>query len=421
MAIWSVAWDLSPIPAPHSVPWWVLAAGFAASELLVAHVDFEGQAHTVDLGAVPLLVGLVFCAPHDLLAARLVGLAAVLVIHRRQRPMKLAFNLANTTVELGAATLVFHAVLGSAAVVSWHGWVASYAATLTAFALSAIGITAVISLSLRRFERSASLLLVGGAIVVVTTALGILTVTIMWDDWLGLWLVVMAVGVAYAGLRAFVRLRNRYASLELLYRFTASVSGATDTDDVLRRTLERSRELMSAELAELVVSLPEGGWMTKRLDGDQIVTDVDRTADPARLESLVLHAGSPLLARRNHRDTLLRNRAGRARLARRRRVAVLPRRRFLGGAARRQPPRPGEHLRHRRHEGARDVRRPHRDRVACRRSRRPPSSGSGGEGVLLPTRLAAQVSPAPQPADRAGAADEQGHGDRPGVAGEFAR
>jgi diguanylate cyclase (GGDEF)-like protein len=112
--------------------------------------------------------------------------------------------------------------------------------------------------------------------------------------------------VAYTGLRAFTRLRNRYASLELLYHFTASVSGATDTDDVLRRTLERSRELMSAEIAELVVSLPEGGWMTKRLDGDQIVTEVDRTADPKRLESLILHAASPVLSRRNQRDAPLR-------------------------------------------------------------------------------------------------------------------
>ena len=122
------------------------------------------------------------------------------------------------------------------------------------------------------------------------------TVTIMWHDWHGLWMVAVAVAIAFAGMRAFVQLRNRYASLELLYRFTASVSGATDTDDVLRRTLERSRELMSAEIAELVVSLPEGGWMTKRLDGDQIVTEVDRIGDPLQLESLVLSPPRPVLA-----------------------------------------------------------------------------------------------------------------------------
>ena len=86
-----------------------------------------------------------------------------------------------------------------------RGWLACYAATLVSFLISALGISAAISLSLRRLERSASLLIFGGAVVLVTTALGVLTVTIMWDDWRGLWLVVVAIGVAYTGLRAFAR------------------------------------------------------------------------------------------------------------------------------------------------------------------------------------------------------------------------
>src|SRR5215207_5692735 len=299
--IWTVAGSLGAVDAPSAVPWWVLGLGFAVSNLLVAHITFEGLSHAMDFVPVPLLVGLVFCSTSELLWAAMAGLVVFFLVHRPP-PIKLLFNLANWAVAIGAAALVFHGVLGSAPVPNWQGWLACYAATLTFFAILSLGVTAAISLTIRRFERSATLPLLGGAITLVTTALGVLTVTIMWDDWRGLWLVVVAIGVAYAGLRAFVRLRNRYASLELLYRFTASVSGATDTDDVLRRTLERSRELMSAGIAELVVSLPEGGWMTKRLDGDQIVTDVDRTADPKRLESLVLNAAVPVLSRRNQRD-----------------------------------------------------------------------------------------------------------------------
>ena len=306
VALWAAVVQLDPVASPYALPWWVLAAGFAVATVLSAHVTFQGQVHAIELGTVPMLVGLAFCSPTELLAANLVGVVVARVIVQRQRPVKFFFNLANSMVELGVAALVFRAVLGSGSVVSLRGWLACYAATLIAFLISALNISAAISLSLRRLERSASLLIFGGAVVLVTTALGVLTVTIMWDDWRGLWLVVVAIGVAYTGLRAFARLRNRYASLELLYRFTASVSGATDTDDVLRRTLERSRELMSAEIAELVVSLPEGGWMTKRLDGDQIVTEVDRTVDPTRLESLVLHAASPVLSRRNQRDAPLR-------------------------------------------------------------------------------------------------------------------
>jgi diguanylate cyclase (GGDEF)-like protein len=304
--LWWRILDFDALPAPFALPWWLLSIGFAAAMLCMVHVTFQGEAHSIELNAVPMLLGLVFCSPAGLFAANLIALVVVLVVVKRQRPVKAAFNVANSMLELAVAVVVFRAVVGTEPAVSLRGWVACYAAMLVSFAASALGITTVISLSLRRIERSASLLIFGGAVVLVTTALGVLTVTIMWDDWRGLWLVVVAIGVAYTGLRAFTRLRNRYASLELLYHFTASVSGATDTDDVLRRTLERSRELMSAEIAELVVSLPEGGWMTKRLDGDQIVTEVDRTADPKRLESLILHAASPVLSRRNQRDAPLR-------------------------------------------------------------------------------------------------------------------
>ncbi len=164
----------------------------------------------------------------------------------------------------------------------------------------------MISLSLRRFKHSALLFAAGAASALIVITLGVLTVTIIWNDWRGLWLVGVAVAVAYAGLRAFVRLRNRYANLELLYKFTTSVSGATDTDDVLRLTLERSRDLMNAELAELLVSLPEGGWMAKRLIGTDIITEIDTTGDADTLESLVLKMGGPVLARRSQRDAMLK-------------------------------------------------------------------------------------------------------------------
>jgi diguanylate cyclase (GGDEF)-like protein len=305
LLIWSFARWAAPIDSPASVPWLFLLAGFAVAELLVAHITFEGHSHSIDVAVVPLLIGLVYCSPAGLLAAGTGGLI-VYCVSRRLPPVKLVFNVVVNALSLGLAVLVFHAVLGNAGVVSWRGWLACYAAAVVKEICAALCITTAIAVTIGRWEFSFTATFVNLASILVTAALGVLAVTIMWDDWRGLWLVVIVLGVSYVGLRAFTQLRNRYASLELLYRFTASVSGATDTDDVLRRTLERSRDLMSAEIAELVVSLPEGGWMTKRLDGDQIVTEVDRTADPQRLESIVLSAASPVLSRRNQRDAPLR-------------------------------------------------------------------------------------------------------------------
>src|SRR4051812_32003220 len=200
--LWSRILDYPAVTAPFALPWWVLAVAFALAMLCMAHVTFQGESHSIELNAVPMLIGLVFCSTSGLFAANFVAVVVMLVVIRRQPPIKAAFNLANSMLELAVAVIVFGAVLGPESAVSLRGWLACYAAMLVSFVASALAITAVISLSLRRIERSASLLVFGGAIVLVTTALGVLTVTIMWDDWRGLWLVAVAVGVGFTRPRA---------------------------------------------------------------------------------------------------------------------------------------------------------------------------------------------------------------------------
>src|SRR5438105_14160899 len=79
--------------APFHCPWWVLALGFAASESFAIHLPFSRDIHSISLSEIPLVFGLFFCGPFGLLAARILGAGASLLIHRRQRPIKLAFNL----------------------------------------------------------------------------------------------------------------------------------------------------------------------------------------------------------------------------------------------------------------------------------------------------------------------------------------
>src|SRR5262249_53699149 len=159
-ALWAVAGGIDPVAAPLSVPVWLLTIGFVITGLLMADVPFEDQSHSLDLGAVPLLVGLVFCPPLGLLAARQVAQLLGLGFQGRQRPIKLVFNLANSAVDVAVAVIVFHAVLGNAAVTSWQGWLACFAATQASTLSSVLGVAIVISISLRRVERSASLVLV---------------------------------------------------------------------------------------------------------------------------------------------------------------------------------------------------------------------------------------------------------------------
>src|SRR5258708_35671071 len=93
--LWWRVLDFGSVEAPFSLPWWLLAAGFVATTMLAANVTFQGEAHSIDLVAVPTLVGLIFCSTGGLFVAKLVGLVIVLGLGRRQRPVKFAFNIAN--------------------------------------------------------------------------------------------------------------------------------------------------------------------------------------------------------------------------------------------------------------------------------------------------------------------------------------
>src|SRR5438270_13977035 len=93
------------------VPWLLVAAAFYLAEANVVHVYRRGDAHTFSLSEVPLVVGLFFLSPAGLVAACLAGAGTALVLHRRQRPTKLCFNLAHFALSAVLAELVFHALL----------------------------------------------------------------------------------------------------------------------------------------------------------------------------------------------------------------------------------------------------------------------------------------------------------------------
>ena len=103
-----------PVPSVH-IPWWALALAFAATEISVVHVHFRRSSHTLALGEVPLVVGLLFCAPGEVMLAWVAGAALVLVFTPGRVAVRVAFNLAQLAVTAGIARTVFHGVAGDGA------------------------------------------------------------------------------------------------------------------------------------------------------------------------------------------------------------------------------------------------------------------------------------------------------------------
>ena len=60
---------LAMLPAPTHVPWWLLAAGFAAADAVPIHLDIRRQTHSFSVIELPLVIGLLFASPLGVVAA----------------------------------------------------------------------------------------------------------------------------------------------------------------------------------------------------------------------------------------------------------------------------------------------------------------------------------------------------------------
>ncbi|MDH3250920.1 MAG: hypothetical protein OEQ47_18265, partial [Acidimicrobiia bacterium] len=136
--------------APTSEPrlgWPLVALGFYLAEIAVLHLRFRRDAQSFSMSEIAITVGLFFATPLAMLVGQFVGNAVALIVNRRQPPMKLVFNLAQFTVQVGAAIVVFHLVLGDGDPFSPRGWIAALAGNLAAFAVSDVSVNSAIKMA----------------------------------------------------------------------------------------------------------------------------------------------------------------------------------------------------------------------------------------------------------------------------------
>src|SRR3954447_12022692 len=106
-------------PTALSLPWVLWAAAFTISEALVVHVQWQREAHTFSMGDLVLGAGLLLATPRELVLAQVLGFGITLVVQRRQRGIKLAFNLAISALGGSVATSVFAVLTGPAGLWDW--------------------------------------------------------------------------------------------------------------------------------------------------------------------------------------------------------------------------------------------------------------------------------------------------------------
>jgi diguanylate cyclase (GGDEF)-like protein len=294
---------LAPLHAPLNIPWWMLALSFAFAESYAVHIHLRRHAHTMAMAEVPMVLGLLFAGPAALLVGRLVGSVLALTLHRRQPPLKLAFNIAMFALETLITVVVFRACLGGAGLMSLTAGGATLAATGTASVFSALWVLAAASLASgeRQFHRLPELLPASLAVTALNTVVAMAAARVMWTDAIAAVLALLPVVGLVVFYRRYLEERGKHERIEMLYTSSRAFQRSRGVHAIITTMLSRAREMMRADLAELTL-LPavEGGVVARfqlRGDGDVVETTVELD----ELTTMVAHRRCGFLMSRGRR------------------------------------------------------------------------------------------------------------------------
>ena len=233
----------------RALPWWVFVGAFLLSARFVFRVEVARETHTFNLAEIPLVLGLLFSTPLALIAGRLLGESAVLVIRERQTPVKIFYNLSIFALECTVAFTVY-AFASDWPLTDPRLWVVLFAATFIADIVSVSSVTIAIywhggDTDLRSLFRSASItavtnsnLAIVGAVVVQAAPLAVVPL-------------IITCAMVLLALRSYNGLSRRLENLQYVYDFTKLMSGSLRPHEVTKAMLDQARALMRSGAAAI--------------------------------------------------------------------------------------------------------------------------------------------------------------------------
>jgi diguanylate cyclase (GGDEF)-like protein len=246
--------SLHPISSPVHLAWPLLACGFALGHFATINVEFRGSSHQLDLTDVVILPAIILTGVLPAIAAAAIG-TVIRSIWIRRPLIKAAFNVTLHALAVSLAVVTFHAVLGSATVLSPRGWLAAATAVLAAVVVTQACIHVVIGIAAHRFvaEGLTQVVITLPIVFAIDFILGLAAIEMLWASLGGGILfigVAIAVAFAYA---AHGRLQMRHRTLNQLYHFEQALAGIVESDQVIVAVLNEALVLFNAEVAQLVL------------------------------------------------------------------------------------------------------------------------------------------------------------------------
>jgi diguanylate cyclase (GGDEF)-like protein len=238
--------------------------------------------------------------PAGLLAAQLVGAGIAIVVHRRQKPIKVWFNLAELSLACGLGLFVFRALV-PAEMPGVEPWVAALAAAAVAHVAGVLLVTAVIAVAEGQF--SASQL---GRVMFVSTigalsacCLGLLVVVLLERAPIALVLLALPLIACGVSFRAYMDQREQKERVEFLYESMRATQGAPEFGLAVGELLVAARRLLRADHAEILLLSPVPGEPALRSvsghDGETLMSRVPVSAEDERAVAAIGASPGPLL------------------------------------------------------------------------------------------------------------------------------
>ena len=254
-----------PAQPPVVIPWWVLAGLFYLTEAKVVHLHIGRSAHSFSMSEIPVVYGIFFFTPAEYIVARLIGAGLALVIGRRQRSVKLGFNLAQFLLCSVVTVGVVHLLVGVTASFGPRDWPTAFLATSAENLVGVLAVTAAISLAEAspQHARIPRMLIMGSVVSLTNTSLALLLITVLFVEPSAALLFAVPVIAVFVAYRAYVSEREQHEGLEMLYESTRILQRSPQIDRALVSLLDHARKMFRAEIAEVSL-LPQ-------LEGQEIL------------------------------------------------------------------------------------------------------------------------------------------------------
>src|SRR5580765_7007733 len=258
-----------PAPQPAQPPvvlsWWVLAGLFYLTEAKVVHLHIGRSAHSFSMSEIPVVYGIFFFRPAEYILARLIGAGLALVLSRKQRSVKLGFNLAQFLLCSVVTVGVVHVLVGVTASFGPRDWPTAFLATSAENMVGVFAVTAAISLAEGNLQhaRVPRMLIMGSVVSLTNTSLALLVITVLFVEPAAALLFAVPIIAVFVAYRAYVSEREQHEGLEMLYESTRILQRSPQIDRALVSLLDHARKMFRAEIAEVSL-LPQ-------LEGQEIL------------------------------------------------------------------------------------------------------------------------------------------------------